>query len=124
MKFLFAFIVGGFICAIVQFFIDLTKLTPARILVSLVVFGVFLGAVGLYSPIFDFCGAGISVPLIGFGANISKITFEEIDKSGALGILKGPFTAASIGTSASLILAFVFSIFKKGMPKRYSKKQQ
>ena len=37
-----AFWVGGAICAVCQVFIDKTKLTPARILVSLVVIGVFL----------------------------------------------------------------------------------
>ena len=47
MNYLNAFWVGGAICAICQIFIDRTKLTPARILVSLVVLGVFLQAVGV-----------------------------------------------------------------------------
>ena len=42
-----AFWVGGTICAVCQIFIDRTKLTPARILVALVVTGVFLEAVGI-----------------------------------------------------------------------------
>ena len=33
---IFVFLVGGLICLIAQLLIDLTKLTPARILVSLV----------------------------------------------------------------------------------------
>ena len=53
-----AFWVGGAICAICQIFIDRTKLTPARILVSLVVLGVFLQAVGVYQPLVDYAGAG------------------------------------------------------------------
>ncbi|MBD8942621.1 MAG: SpoVA/SpoVAEb family sporulation membrane protein, partial [Clostridiales bacterium] len=32
-----AFIIGGIICAVVQIFIDKTKLTPGRIMVGLVV---------------------------------------------------------------------------------------
>ena len=38
-----AFFVGGAICAVCQIFIDKTKVTPARILVSLVVLGVAAG---------------------------------------------------------------------------------
>ena len=59
-----AFWVGGAICAICQIFIDRTKLTPARILVSLVVLGVFLQAVGVYQPLVDYAGAGATVPLL------------------------------------------------------------
>ena len=44
MMFLKAFIVGGILCVIGQILIDKTKLTPARILVSYVVIGVFSGA--------------------------------------------------------------------------------
>jgi len=47
MIFLKAFIVGGIICALVQIVIDKTKVTPARIMVSLVCIGVVLGAIGL-----------------------------------------------------------------------------
>ena len=66
MQYLWAFLVGGALCAIGQLLIDLTKLTPARILVAYVVSGVILGAVGLYQPLVDFAGAGASVPLTGF----------------------------------------------------------
>ena len=65
MQYLWAFLVGGALCAIGQVLIDLTKLTPARILVSYVVAGVILGAVGVYQPLVDFAGAGASVPLTG-----------------------------------------------------------
>ena len=39
MIFIKSFLVGGIICAIVQIFIDKTKLTPGRIMVGLVSFG-------------------------------------------------------------------------------------
>ena len=58
MDYLKAFIVGGLFCVIGQLLIDKTKLTPARILVSYVVIGVILGAVGLYPKLVDFAGAG------------------------------------------------------------------
>ena len=42
MIFIKSFLVGGIICAIVQIFIDKTKLTPGRIMVGLVSLGVIL----------------------------------------------------------------------------------
>ena len=44
MNFVWAFLVGGLICVVGQLLIDLTKLTPARILVLYVVAGVLLSA--------------------------------------------------------------------------------
>ena len=51
MDYVKAFLVGGLLCLIGQILIDKTKLTPARILVSYVVIGVLLGAVGVYQPL-------------------------------------------------------------------------
>ena len=114
----FSFLIGGLICIIAQLLIDKTNLTPARILVLYVCSGVFLGALGLYDKIFDFCGAGISVPLIGFGGNIANGVFEAVDEKGLLGTLYGPFTAASIGCSAALIFGYLVCLIFKGKPKR------
>ena len=77
-KLVLAFLAGGLISAIVQVFIDKTALTPARILVSLVVSGVFLYAVGVYEPLRDIFGAGVSTPLLGFGAAIARGVKEAI----------------------------------------------
>ena len=52
--------------------IDKTKLTPARILVTFVVVGVFLQLIKIYQPLVDFAGAGATVPLTGFGYNLCK----------------------------------------------------
>ena len=62
-----AFVIGGVICVIGQLLIDLTAMTPARILVLFVVMGVVLTAIGLYEPIVECAGAGATVPLTGFG---------------------------------------------------------
>ena len=58
MNYLWAFLVGGAICAAGQLRIDRTSLTPARILTGYVVAGVALSALGLYGPLADFAGAG------------------------------------------------------------------
>ena len=58
MIFLKAFLIGGLICVVGQLLIDLTALTPARILVGFVVAGVILSAVGLYKPFAEFAQEG------------------------------------------------------------------
>lgn len=109
-----AIIFGGLLCVIAQILIDKTKLTPARILVLYVVIGVILGAVGLYEPFAEFAGAGASVPLTGFGYNISKGIREAVDKDGVVGILSGSLTAAAAGTTAALFFGYLAALIFKG----------
>ena len=52
MQILSAFLAGGVLCVIAQIFINLTKATPARILVSYVCIGVLLYALGIYTSLY------------------------------------------------------------------------
>ena len=113
-QFVLAFIIGGALCVIAQILIDKTKLTPARILVSYVVVGVILGAIGVYRPIVELGGAGATVPLTGFGYLISEGVREAVDKQGLLGALTGGLTAASGGIAAALIFGYLAAVFFKG----------
>ncbi len=103
MTYLWSFLIGGLLCMIGQLLIDYTKLTPARILVGYVVAGVILGALGIYPALLEFTGAGASVPLSGFGNLLASGIREEIDRSGALGILTGGLSAAAGGISAAML---------------------
>lgn len=113
MNFLWAFIIGGIICAIGQILIDYTKLTPARILTGYVVAGVLLSALGLYKPLAEFAGGGASVPLTGFGHLLAEGIRQAVEEKGWLGIFSGGLTASSAGITAAilfgLIAAAVFS---------------
>lgn len=110
-----AFAVGGALCAVGQLLIDLTKLTPARILTSYVVAGVALGALGVYQPLIDFAGAGATVPLTGFGAALARGVREAVAQSGLLGAFTGGFTAAAGGLSAAVFFGFLAALlFKPG----------
>ncbi|MCR4924689.1 MAG: stage V sporulation protein AE [Clostridiales bacterium] len=117
MIFLKAFIVGGLICVIGQILIDYTALTPAKILVAFVVAGVILGGVGVYQYVYDFAGAGATVPLTGFGYNLAKGTKEAIEKQGLLGVITGPFTAGSAGITAALVSGLIVSFISKAKDK-------
>jgi len=110
MDYLKAFIVGGILCVIGQILVDKTKLTPARILVSYVVIGVFLGAVGLYEPIVEFAGAGATVPLTGFGYSLAKGVKEAIAEDGFLGVLTGGLKATAGGITAAIVSALIVSL--------------
>ena len=113
MDYLKAVLIGGAICLIGQVFIDKTKLTPARILVSFVVIGVILGAVGIYEPFQKFAGAGAGVPLAGFGNLIAKGVRKAVDEKGFLGIFTGGLTAAAGGITAAIVAGLISSfIFK------------
>ncbi len=112
-----AFWVGGLICAVAQVLIDKTKLTPARILTGYVCLGVLLGAIGVYTPLIEFAGAGATVPLTGFGNLLREGVEKAIREQGALGILSGGLAAASAGICASLAFALVWSLLFKSRQK-------
>lgn len=117
MDYLKAFVVGGLFCLIGQILIDKTKLTPARILVSYVVAGVLLGAVGLYKPLAEFAGAGATVPLTGFGYNLARGVREAVDKDGFLGVLTGGLTATAGGITAAIAAGLIASLVFKAKDK-------
>ena len=107
LEYLWAFLIGGAFCAVGQLLIDLTKLTPARILVSYVVAGVILGAVGVYEPLIEFAGGGATVPLTGFGSLLAKGVREAVDEHGLIGAFMGGFTASSAGISAAIFFGLL-----------------
>ncbi len=112
-----AFLVGGIICAIGQILIDKTKLTPARILVSYVVAGVVLTAIGLYKPLVDFAGAGATVPLTGFGFTLATGVKEAVNEYGIVGVLTGGVTATAAGITAAIVFGWFVSLFAKSKMK-------
>lgn len=83
MDYLKAFIVGGIICALVQILLEKTKMMPGRVMVTLVVSGAILGAIGLYEPFAKWAGAGATVPLLGFGNTLWKGVKEGIGSNPA-----------------------------------------
>ncbi len=117
MEYLKAFLVGGILCLIGQILIDKTKLTPARILVSYVVIGVILGAIGVYEPIVEFAGAGATVPLTGFGYNLAKGVKEAVTSDGALGIFTGGLKASAGGITAAIFAGLIASLLFKAKDK-------
>lgn len=117
MEYLKAFLVGGTLCLIGQVLIDKTRLTPARILVSYVVIGVILGAIGVYEPLIKFAGAGAAVPLTGFGSTIAKGVRQAVQEDGFLGIFTGGLKASAGGITAAVAAGLVSSFLFKAKDK-------
>ena len=117
MDYVKAFAVGGLLCMIGQILIDKTKLTPARILVSYVVMGVFLGAIGVYKPLAEFAGAGATVPLTGFGYNLATGVKEAVQQNGFLGIFTGGLKSAAGGITAAIVAGLIASLLFKAKDK-------
>ena len=112
-EYLKVFAVGGALCAIGQQLIDKTKLTPARILTVYVVLGLILEAVGLYSPLVKWAGAGATVPLTGFGSTLAKGVEKAVSESGVLGAFTGGFTAAAAGICAAVFFGIIIALLFK-----------
>ncbi len=105
MEFVWAFLVGGGLCALAQLVVDLTPLTTAHTMVLFVVLGVAASALGLYDPLVRVAGAGASVPLTGFGNVLVRGVLKEVGKSGAMGLLTGGLTASAAGITSALLVA-------------------
>ena len=129
MDYLWCFLCGGLLCAVGQVLIDLTKLTPARILSGYVVAGVILQAVGVYQPLVDWAGAGATVPLTGFGYSLARGVAKAVEEKGLLGVLAGGLTAtagpthmpdlyAAGGIAAAVVFALIMALLCKPKEKR------
>lgn len=116
-----AFVVGGIICVIGQFFINFyTKLgldkdaagTAASM--TLVVISATLTGLSLYDNIAKFAGAGTLVPITGFANSIAAPAVEFKTEGFILGVGAKMFTIAGpvivYGLSASVVYGFIYWI--------------
>lgn len=117
LDYIMAFLVGGLICAVGQILMDFTPLSPAHVLVIFVTLGAILSGLGLYQPLIDLAGAGASVPLPGFGHTLVKGVIEEVNKSGALGILTGGLKATAAGITAAIVFGYIMALIFNPKPK-------
>lgn len=113
MQLLRCFVTGGVICIIGQILLDKTRLTPARILVLFVTVGAILGGLGIYKYLIDFAGAGATVPLTGFGANLAKGALESVKEIGVLGVFVGGVKASAGGIAAAIFFGYIASLIAK-----------
>ena len=111
LTYLKVFAVGGIICVSGQILINFTKLTSARILVIFLLLGVFLEAIGVFKYLKDFAGAGVTIPITGFGSNLAKGAIKGAKESGFFGAVTGGVKAAAAGLSGAIFIGFFVALF-------------
>ena len=104
------FAVGGLMCALAQLLIIKTKLTPARILVIFLLLGVALEGFGIYKPINEFAQAGISVPIIGFGASLARGSIEMARQIGFIGAFAGGLVRTALGVGVAVVASYAVTL--------------
>ncbi len=110
MIYLYAFLVGGAICAVGQLILDFTNLTPGHMLVLLTVAGAVAGGLGLYQPLLEFAGAGALTPVSGFGASIAKGALAEAKRMGILGLFTGVFEYTGMGIAVAVFFGTLVAL--------------
>ena len=110
MQYLWAFVAGGAICVAAQLLVDLTSITPGRVLVLFVSAGVLLGALGFYQPFIEFAGAGASVPLLGFGNSLARGAIKGAAENGVLGAFTGGMTGTAAGIAAAILFGYLAAV--------------
>ncbi|MBE6030758.1 MAG: stage V sporulation protein AE [Clostridiales bacterium] len=109
MEYLYAFIIGGIICAIGQILIDTTKLTTPRVLVLFVVTGVLLTALNIYGSLVEIAGNGATVPLTGFGYSLAKGAMEGAGE-GFIGAISGGIKSTAAGVAFAIAFGYIIAI--------------
>jgi stage V sporulation protein AC len=115
----FAFLIGGLICCVGQFFLNwyqslgLSKETAGTACsVTLVAISALLTGLSLYDNIAKFAGAGTLVPITGFANAIAAPAVEFKTEGFILGVAAKMFTIAGpvivYGVSASVVYGFIY----------------
>ena len=118
LTYLYVFLIGGTICMLGQILIIRTNITSSRILVTFVLIGVLLQATTAYDYIYSVAKAGISVPIIGFGASLARGAIEAVGEKGLLGAFTGGLEATAGGIAAAVIFAFIISLIFRAKTKK------
>ncbi|HYH01600.1 MAG TPA: stage V sporulation protein AC [Bacillota bacterium] len=119
-----AFISGGIVCMIGQFFIDFYAATfnmplkeasePAT--ATMILIGALLTGLGWFDTLASFAGAGIAVPVTGFANSIVAAALEYKREGFVLGIGSKIFSLAGSVITYGVVTAFfvglLYSIFK------------
>jgi len=110
MVYVWAFIVGGAICALAQVVLMYTKLTQAHVLVGLVCLGALLNGLGLYEPLIQFAGGGALTPVSGFGSAVVSGIVHEVRRLGWIGLFTGVFELTGLGIAAAILFGFSLAL--------------
>ena len=117
-----SFIVGGLICTIGQFIMEICKyrgldneISSTITSIILIFISAFLTALNLFNKIGKFAGAGSLVPITGFANSIVSPAMEYKSEGYVMGVGAKMFTVAGpvlvYGISTSILVGIVYLIF-------------
>ena len=113
LTYLIVFASGGLLCAIAQLLIVRTKLTPARILVIFLCAGIILEAAGAFQYMRQYAQAGVTVPILGFGASLARGAIEGAQAYGFMGAFAGGLIATATGIGVAVVASFLVTLIFK-----------
>jgi len=115
-----AFLVGGTICTIAQFFwellsnytsLDETSITGVETVI-MIMLGVFLTAINIYDKIAKFGGAGTIVPITGFANAVASSAMDFKSEGLVFGLGSKMFSIVGpvivYGTIISVVIGFIY----------------
>ncbi len=119
---IFAFIIGGLICCLGQFIMEIckyrgldTETSSTIVSVILIFISVFLTALNLFNKIGKVAGAGSLVPITGFANSIVSPAMEYKSEGYVMGVGAKMFTVAGpvlvYGISTSVLVGILYLIF-------------
>ena len=101
---------GGLLCMIAQVLIIKTKITPARILVIFLLVGIALEAFGVYDFLFGYLQSGIAVPIVGFGAALSRGAIKYSMQYGIAGAFAGGLIQTAFGVGVAIVASYLVTL--------------
>ena len=118
-----AFVIGGAICAIGQFFLNIYKAlgldketASTLVTVTMIFIGALLTGLNIYPKIAKHGGAGTLVPVTGFSNAVSAPALEAKTEGYVLGVGAKIFTIAGpvilFGTLSSVICGIIYFFMK------------
>ncbi|MDQ0205806.1 stage V sporulation protein AE [Alkalicoccobacillus murimartini] len=113
MDYLMAFLIGGSICLLGQWLLDIGRLTPIQCLTVLVIIGACLDGFHLYDSLLLLSEAGAIIPITSIGHALVHGAMSEGGGHGFLGIGAGLFTLASASLSCSIVISFGVALMCK-----------
>lgn len=117
-----SFWVGGLICLIGQFIMEICKYngldktaSGTVVSISLIFFSAFLTSLNIFNKIGKFAGAGSLVPITGFANSIVSPAMEYKSEGYVMGVGAKMFTVAGpvlvYGISTSVIVGLLYLVF-------------
>lgn len=110
MIYLYAFLIGGAICALAEIIKDLFKLTVGHMTVLFVCLGTLLDFGGFYDRLLNLAGAGAALPITNFGHSLVHAALEKSKEIGYIGIFTGIYDKTSAGIAFTIFISVIIAL--------------